>query len=109
MGDRMSTKQVVGVHNGHNAAAAVVTDGRLSFALQEERLTRLKNQGGLPLRTLKVIAGDFADSNGQPRSMPVAFGGKNLTSCAWKRDEILASYGNTSVGPMGQMKRLAQA
>jgi carbamoyltransferase len=104
----MSTKQVVGVHNGHNAAAAVVTDGRLSFALQEERLTRLKNQGGLPLRTLKVIAGDFADSNGQPRSMPVAFGGKNLTSCAWKRDEILASYGNTSVGPMGQMKRLAR-
>jgi carbamoyltransferase len=105
---RMSSKQVVGVHNGHNAAAAVVTDGQLSFALQEERLTRLKNQGGLPLQALKVIAGDFADSRENSRSMPIAFGGRNLTACAWNRDEILATYGSTSCGPLGRVKRLAR-
>ena len=104
----MSSKQVVGVHNGHNAAAACVSDGELSFALQEERLTRLKNQGGLPLRTLKVIAGDFAEPASTSRRMPIAFGGRNLTACAWNRDEILASYGNTSCGPVGRMKRLAR-
>ena len=37
-------KRVVGVHNGHNSSAALVQDGLLSFALQEERLTRVKNQ-----------------------------------------------------------------
>ena len=50
-----SCKMVVGVHNGHNAAAALVRDGILAFALQEERLTRVKNQGGLPKLTLQQI------------------------------------------------------
>ncbi|HUN63407.1 MAG TPA: carbamoyltransferase C-terminal domain-containing protein [Candidatus Sulfotelmatobacter sp.] len=104
----MRCKQVVGVHNGHNAAAAVVRDGQLSFALQEERLTRLKNQGGLPLQTLRAIATDFAEPDSSSRNMPIAFGGKNLTACAWQRDAILASYGNDTCGPIGKMKRLAR-
>jgi carbamoyltransferase len=104
----MSSKTVVGIHNGHNAAAAVVRDGQLAFALQEERLTRLKNQGGLPVETLKTIQSDYAPANGAPHALPVAFGGKNLTQCHWKRDAILASYGNSSCGPIGRMKRLAR-
>lgn len=104
----MNPKQVVGVHNGHNAAAAMVRDGDLSFALQEERLTRLKNQGGLPTRTLKAIATEFAETDGNSGCMPIAFGGKNLTACHWKRDAILATYGNTSCGAVGRVKRLAR-
>ena len=46
---------ILGIHDGHNAAAAVVQDGRLVAALQEERLTRDKNQPGFPRNAVKTI------------------------------------------------------
>jgi carbamoyltransferase len=45
----------VGIHDGYNASAAVIRDGRVELALQEERLTRLKNQGDAPCEVLKLI------------------------------------------------------
>jgi len=104
----MNSRLVIGVHNGHNAAAAVVRDGNLSFALQEERLTRIKNHGGIPAQTLKAIACSLAPSDSNGQGLPVAFGGKNLTYCDWKRDAILSNYGKTACGPVGQLKRLAR-
>lgn len=38
----------LGVHVGHDAAAAVFADSRLCFAEEEERHTRRKSQGGCP-------------------------------------------------------------
>jgi carbamoyltransferase len=104
----MNSRVVIGVHSGHNAAAAVVRDGNLSFALQEERLTRIKNHGGIPAQTLKAIASSLAASDSNGHGLPVAFGGKNLSHCDWKRDAILANYGKTACGPVGQLKRLAR-
>jgi carbamoyltransferase len=101
-------KRVVGVHNGHNSSAAVVQDGLLAFALQEERLTRVKNQGGLPKLTLQRIASDFPAKDLASEGLPVAFGGRNLTACDWQRDAILRSYGQRSSGPVGSLKRLAR-
>jgi carbamoyltransferase len=101
-------KRVVGVHNGHNSSAAVVEDGLLAFALQEERLTRVKNQGGLPKLTLQRIASDFPADGLNGTGLPLAFGGRNLTACDWQRDAILESYGRTSSGPVGGLKRLAR-
>jgi len=101
-------KMVVGVHNGHNAAAALVSDGILAFALQEERLTRVKNQGGLPKLTLQQIASDFPADEPSQKYFPVAFGGRNLTACAWQRDAILQTYGQTTCGTVGGLKRLAR-
>jgi carbamoyltransferase len=101
-------KMVVGVHNGHNAAAALVRDGILAFALQEERLTRVKNQGGLPKLTLQRIASDFPADEPSQKYFPVAFGGRNLTACAWQRDAILQTYGQTTCGTVGGLKRLAR-
>jgi len=43
----MPTK-VLGIHDGHNASVALLVDGRVAFAIEEERLTRIKNQGGIP-------------------------------------------------------------
>jgi len=101
-------KRVVGVHNGHNSSAALVQDGLLSFALQEERLTRVKNQGGLPKLTLQRIASDFPVTDPAGEGLPVAFGGRNLTACDWQRDAILQSYGQRSSGPVVSLKRLAR-
>jgi carbamoyltransferase len=101
-------KRVVGVHNGHNSSAAVVQDGQLAFALQEERLTRVKNQGGLPKLTLQRIALDYPGDVITNEGLPVAFGGRNLTACDWQREAILKSYGQSSSGPVGNLKRLAR-
>lgn len=38
----------------HDAAAALVVDGRLVAALQEERLSRIKNDASLPLRAARA-------------------------------------------------------
>jgi len=101
-------KRVVGVHNGHNSSAAMVQDGQLAFALQEERLTRVKNQGGLPKLTLQRIASEYPGDEIRNEGLPVAFGGRNLTACDWQREAILKSYGQTSSGPVGNLKRLAR-
>lgn len=46
---------VVGINDGHNASAALLVDGRIVAAVQEERLTRVKNQGGLPARAIEEV------------------------------------------------------
>lgn len=45
---------VLGVHDGHNAAAALVRDGEILFAVQEERLINEKNHYGFPAEAIKA-------------------------------------------------------
>src|SRR5687767_6063266 len=46
---------VVGIHVGHNSSAAIVRDGVLVSGIQEERLSRAKNQGDFPSRSLQKL------------------------------------------------------
>lgn len=101
-------KTVIAAHIGHNASAAVVEDGLLKFALQEERLTRSKNQGGLPRLTFKKIHADFLRNQETAPEFSVALAGRNLAACPWKRDEILGSCGKSTVGFVGGVKRLVR-
>ncbi len=45
---------ILGVHDGHNASAAILRDGQLLFAIQEERLTGRKNHNGFPHESIKA-------------------------------------------------------
>lgn len=47
--------RILGLYNGHDASAAVVEDGKVLIALEEERLTGTKKQGGFPARSLMYI------------------------------------------------------
>ena len=56
----------IAIHDGHNASAAYMKDGVIQFAIQEERLTKIKNSIGFPaqaiaeiLRTQKLSVGDI--------------------------------------------------
>ena len=44
---------VIGIHDGHNASVAAIHNGKVIAAFQEERLSRLKNQGGTPVQALE--------------------------------------------------------
>jgi hypothetical protein len=46
---------VIGVWDGHDAGAALVIDGRVVLALNEERLSGRKLDVGLPVRALAAI------------------------------------------------------
>ena len=105
----VDTRQVTGIHLGHNAAAALVEDGKLLFAMQEERLSRVKNQGGLPVLTLDYINGLANAGQGAKIPPEVALGGKNLSLCYWRRDDILRTAGSAAPNIVGRAKNLARS
>ena len=53
---------ILGIHDGHNASAALVKDGKLICALAEERFSRIKNHFGYPGKAIAAIL-DYAGLN----------------------------------------------
>jgi len=47
--------RVLGIHDGHCAAAALIEDGRVVAAIQEERLNRVKNWSGFPILSVRKL------------------------------------------------------
>ena len=46
---------VIGVWDGHDAGAALIVDGRVVLALNEERLSGRKLEVGLPVRAIAAM------------------------------------------------------
>jgi carbamoyltransferase len=44
---------ILGINNMHDAAAAIVVDGRVVAAVEEERFTRRKHQSGFPVNAIR--------------------------------------------------------
>jgi carbamoyltransferase len=89
----------VGIHDGHNASVAVVRDGRVELALQEERLTRIKNQGDAPVGAAKLA---FQMANGG--TAQVGLNGLYMNYHQWQRETILRDY-DQSGDLLGQWKQ----
>jgi carbamoyltransferase len=53
----------LGIYDGHNASAAVFRDGQIHTAIQEERLTGIKNYFGLPE---KAVMASMAAAGARP-------------------------------------------
>lgn len=45
---------ILGIHDGHNATASLMIDGRIVAAISEERLTYRKNEMGFPVQAVKA-------------------------------------------------------
>jgi carbamoyltransferase len=101
-------RTVFGIHAGHNSAAALVTDGRLEMAIQEERLTRIKNQGGFPAKAMQQIIARPGEPHRPAPPFQLALGGKNLSECYWRREDILRSAGNGAPSLSGRVKNAAR-
>jgi carbamoyltransferase len=91
---------IVGIHDGHNASVAVVRDGRVEFALQEERLTRVKNQGDAP-REASIESRRLAGEAGPVR---IALNGHYMNYRQWQRAAILRDY-QASAGFCSRLKQ----
>ncbi len=44
---------IVGINAAHNATASLLKDGKILASVSEERLTRVKNQSGIPYLAIK--------------------------------------------------------
>lgn len=51
--------KIIAIHDGHNASVSYLEDGIIRYAIQEERLTKIKNQMGFPVKSLKHILTKF--------------------------------------------------
>ncbi len=47
--------KIIGIHDGHNASACLLEDGIVRAALQEERLTRVKNENCFPAKSIRWL------------------------------------------------------
>lgn len=47
--------KIVGLNEGHGSSAILLNDGRLVAGIQEERFTRVKNQGGFPQKSIEYL------------------------------------------------------
>jgi carbamoyltransferase len=101
-------RTVFGIHAGHNSAAALVKDGVLEMAIQEERLTRTKNQGGFPAKAMQEIMARSDPPEHSATRFHLALGGKNLSECYWRREDILRSAGNGAPSLSGRVKNAAR-
>src|SRR6266566_6684483 len=106
--DAIPLRTVFGVHTGHSSAAALVEDGVLKMALQEERLTRIKNQGGFPTKAMQEIIAASGQNHHFGTGFHLALGGKNLSECYWRRDDILRSAGSGAPSLTGRVKNAAR-
>ena len=47
--------RIIAIHDGHNATACYLEDGKLVSMVSEERFTNKKNQGGYPVNSIQWI------------------------------------------------------
>ncbi len=47
--------RILGIHDGHLSTATLLVDGRIVAMVSEERMTRKKNQGGPPVRSIAWV------------------------------------------------------
>jgi carbamoyltransferase len=47
--------KVLGINDGHNAAACLYEDGQIIAAVQEERFRRVKNWAGMPVHSINFV------------------------------------------------------
>ncbi len=95
--------RILGIHDSHNAAAALLEDGKLIAAVQEERLTREKNQYGIPTLAMQDI---FEMTGlGLENIDAFAFAGRYLTfTLAGNRDTLLRAFAEARYTPRWRLR-----
>ena len=78
---------ILGINDGHSAAASLMKNGRIITSISEERFTRKKNQFGFPSESVKYSL-DFADISGSDLDLVVI---------SWKNPFQFSLYNNSSI------------
>ena len=83
---------ILGITCSHNSSVAIVDKGQVLFAWQEERPTRVKNQGGLPYRSLEAAL-RFAREQGLAIDQVAVADPMSKATTGWlNRDTVMGAY-----------------
>ncbi len=94
--------RILGIHDGHNASACLLEDGVVRAAVQEERLSRLKNHNGFPERAIRWV---LSSTGTEPASVDrVAFNSLHMPYPKTTK-ELLEEYARSQSLPT-DLKRL---
>ena len=99
--------RIIGIHDGHNSAACLLEDGVIAAALQEERLTRIKNHDVFPARSIAWLLEQAGC--GWDGIDAVAMNGYHLPVHRDRRRLIDATRYGGSLHPARAMRRWARA
>lgn len=76
--------KILGIHDGHNASACLLEDGKIKMVLEEERITRIKNCSGFPKNAINTI---FSTYNIKSEDIDyIAFNGNYMPSPSNKEE-----------------------
>ena len=79
----------LGIHDGHNATACLIRDGRVEACISEERLVRVKNWCGFPEKAIRACL----DTCGVDSSQVDAVGVAGLLPPVYSMGEIVNPKG----------------
>lgn len=80
--------KILGIHDGHNASVTLLDNGEIKLAIQEERFTYNKNQGGLPISAINSVRENFGFSD----SDLVGVASFHIPTYDWSKQKILKLY-----------------
>jgi len=87
--EKYAPRLVLGVHDGHNATAALLSEGKMLDVLQEERVRGVKNIGGFPESALE----DVVKRNQIPYgNMKVVYDGTYVNYGSFSKENIINEY-----------------
>ena len=101
---------ILGVHDAHNASAALLIDGKIVGAVQEERFTRVKNHHIFPTKSIEwLLSSNDIDPSDVTKAVLCGYhsaksGGRDSLKKAYSQSESLSAklkmaiYYNTPLG-----------
>jgi carbamoyltransferase len=83
-------KYILGLHTGHNASACIGVDGKLLYAIQEERLCGEKNYWGYPQRAIDACLNYVG---AKPSDLAAIAHGSVQVLCKYhSREDVINAY-----------------
>ena len=87
--------KILGIHDGHNASVALLEDGKIVAAIQEERLTRIKNHDTFPSQAVQHV---LENKGLTPDDIDIiAFNGFHMPKNVTKEETLREFYESQSV------------
>src|SRR6266850_103288 len=81
--------QILGINDGHTAAACLYQDGQVKAAIQEERLRRIKNWSGMPTEAIATV---LRLSGARPEDVDAVALNGHFAAFPMTREQLMEEY-----------------
>jgi carbamoyltransferase len=97
--------RIIGIYDGHNASVSLLENGKIVFAVQEERLTNQKNYFGFPKKSLNFLM-DYYEL--KPKDIDLVVFGCEYMSPPMTREEFFDHFSKQGSLLMTFLKKVSK-